>query len=131
MNYWLIKSEPSVFSIDDMKAKNIEPWDGVKNYQAHNFMKDMKKEDLCFFYHSNNSKVGIVGLVKVVKEHYPDPTDKRFVWVDMEYMKHLPFIPLETLKETPGLEHLPLFKQSRLSVQPVDQEAAEIILNIK
>jgi predicted RNA-binding protein with PUA-like domain len=130
MNYWLIKSEPSVFSIEDMKAKNIESWDGVRNYQARNFMKEMKKDDLCFFYHSNTKLVGIVGLVEVVKEFYPDPLDERFVLVDVRYKKHIPFISLEDLKLIPQLQNLPLFKQSRLSIQPVDSDSAHIILKL-
>jgi predicted RNA-binding protein with PUA-like domain len=130
MNYWLIKSEPSVFSIDDMKAKGTDAWDGVRNYQARNFMKQMKKHDLCFFYHSNTKHVGIVGIVEVAQKFYPDPADERFVLVDMTYIKHLPFISLDDLKGIPQLRALPLFKQSRLSVQPVDKASANVILNL-
>lgn len=130
MNYWLIKSEPSVFSIEDMKAKGTDAWDGVRNYQARNFMKQMKKNDICFFYHSNTKCVGIVGLVEVVKEFYADPLDERFVLVDVEYKKHLSFISLNNLKGIPQLSALPLFRQSRLSVQPVDKASANVILSL-
>jgi predicted RNA-binding protein with PUA-like domain len=130
MNYWLIKSEPSVFSIDEMKTKKVEPWNGVRNYQARNFMKEMQTGDLCFFYHSNAKETGIVGLVKVVREHYPDPDDTRFVCVDVEYQKHIPLLSLKCLKEIKEIEHLALFHQSRLSVQPIDDISAKIILSM-
>ena len=128
MNYWLIKSEPSCFSIEDMKVMGVDVWNGVRNYQARNFMKQMQVGDLCFFYHSNNKTPGIVGLVKVVEAAYPDPDDTRFVLVKVEYQKHLPFLSLETLKYIPAIQHLPLFHQSRLSVQPVDTDSAKVIL---
>jgi predicted RNA-binding protein with PUA-like domain len=129
MNYWLLKSEPSCFSIDDMKKKRIDSWDGVRNYTARNFMKAMKVGDICFFYHSNTKDTGIVGLVKVVKTAYPDPLDSKFVWVDVEYERSLPFLSLSFLKTLPEIHHLPLFHQSRLSVQPVDKASSEIILS--
>ncbi|CAO5682389.1 MAG: hypothetical protein HEEMFOPI_01650 [Holosporales bacterium] len=130
MNYWLIKSEPSVFSIDQMKEKRIDAWDGVRNFQARNFMKEMKQDDLCFFYHSNTKHVGIVGLVQIVKEHYPDPQDKRFVCVDVAFIDQFPLLSLPLLKTIPELNHLHLFHQSRLSVQPVDDDAAKRILKL-
>lgn len=130
MNYWLIKSEPSTFSIDDMKQSQVEPWNGVRNYQARNFMKEMRVSDLCFFYHSNNKNPGIVGLVKIVKEFYADPEDNRFVCVDVEYIKHTKLLSLQHLKSIPEISHLPLFHQSRLSVQPVDSKAAELLLGM-
>ena len=128
MNYWLIKSEPSVFSIDDMKKVGVDAWNGVRNYQARNFMKQMSAGDLCFFYHSNTKNPGIVGLVKVLKTAYPDPDDIRFVLVQMEYQKHTPLFKLATLKSMLEIRHLALFHQSRLSVQPVDANAAMMIL---
>ena len=92
MKYWLMKSEPDVWSIDQQKKAGIKgaPWDGVRNYQAANNLKKMQKGDLCFFYHSVSEKC-IVGIVKVVKEYYPDPTDKtgKFVVVDVEALKKL------------------------------------------
>ena len=130
MHYWLVKSEPSCFSIDDMKRKGTDSWDGVRNYTARNFMKTMEIGDLCFFYHSNAKETGIVGLVKVVRTAYPDPSDNKFVCVDVAYQRALPFLSLSFLKTVSDIKHLPLFHQSRLSVQPVDQEAAEIILNL-
>ncbi|MBP9752743.1 MAG: EVE domain-containing protein [Proteobacteria bacterium] len=130
MNYWLIKSEPSVFSIDDMKNNHQEPWNGVRNYQARNNMKDMKLNDICFFYHSNTKHAGIVGLVKIIKEYYEDKEDKRFGLVDVEYIKHTPYLALADLKKIEGIEYLALFHQSRLSVQPVDEKAADILLMI-
>lgn len=130
MNYWLIKSEPSTFSIDDMKQSHIEPWNGVRNYQARNFMKEMKLGDVCFFYHSNNKNPGIVGLVRIVKEFYSDSDDHRFVCVNVEYIQHLSLLSLQYLKSIPELNHLTLFHQSRLSVQPVDLEAAEVLIKM-
>ena|SRR3989338_4774871 len=130
MNHWLIKSEPSAFSIDDMQQSHIEPWNGVRNYQARNFMKAMQLGDLCFFYHSNNKNPGIVGLVRVVKQFYADPDDPRFVCVDVEYLQHTNLLSLQHLKSMPALSHLPLFQQSRLSVQPVDSPAAAVLLNM-
>ena len=130
MNYWLIKSEPSVFSIDQMKEKRIEAWDGVRNFQARNFMKEMKLGDFCFFYHSNTKHVGIVGLVKIVKEHYPDSQDNRFVCVDVAFIYQFPLLSLLRLKTISELKHLHLFHQSRLSVQPVNDDAAKLILKL-
>lgn len=130
MNYWLIKSEPHVFSIDQMKENKIEAWNGVRNFQARNFMKEMKINDLCFFYHSNAKNVGIVGLVEVQKEHYPDEEDNRFVCVDVAFKYKSAFLSLQHLKSIPELKHLVLFRQSRLSVQPVDENSAKIILGL-
>lgn len=130
MKHWLIKSEPSAFSIDDMKQSNIESWNGVRNYQARNFMKEMELGDICFFYHSNNKNPGIVGLVSIAKEFYEDPDDNRFVCVDVEYMKHTKILSLQYLKSIPAISHLPLFHQSRLSVQPVDLAAAKLLIDM-
>lgn len=130
MNYWLIKSEPSCFSFDDIKKKKSDSWDGVRSYTARNFMKEMSLGDICFFYHSNSRETGIVGLVKITRVAYPDPSDPRFVLVDVEYQKPLPFLSLHFLKTIPEISHLPLFHQSRLSVQPVDAASAKIILDL-
>lgn len=130
MNHWLIKSEPSTFSIDDMKQAQVEPWNGVRNYQARNFMKEMRLGDVCFFYHSNNKNPGIVGLVRIVKEFYEDPDDNRFVCADVEYIKHTKLLSLQHLKSISEISHLPLFHQSRLSVQPVDSKAAKLLLGM-
>lgn len=129
MAYWLIKSEPNVFSIDDMCIQQTEPWNGVRNFQARNYMKEMKKGDTCFFYHSNCKQAGIVGLVSVVREYYPDPEDEKFVCVDVAFLKKVRLLSLLELKSYPQLLHLPLFRQSRLSVQPVDSISADFILS--
>ena len=131
MSYWLLKSEPDVWSIDQQRkaAKKGVPWDGVRNYQAANNLKSMKKGDLCFFYHSNIGKE-IVGVVKVIKEAFIDKTDreKRFVAVQVRFMEQFDSpISLETIKKTKAISHLPLIKQSRLSVMPIDYKSWKII----
>jgi|TARA_B100002003_G_C13766110_1_gene380354 predicted RNA-binding protein with PUA-like domain len=129
MNYWLLKSEPSTWSWDDQSKVKKEMWDGVRNYQARNNLMKMKKGDLCFFYHSVNEKK-IVGIVEVVKEHYPDPTDKtnKFVVVDIKTKKKLKnSVSLKQIKSQKKLSHLALIKQSRLSVMPIDEESWYLI----
>ena len=129
MAYWLIKSEPSTWSWDDHIKKSVEHWDGVRNYQANNNMKAMKKGDLAFFYHSVNEKQ-IVGIVEVVKEHYPDHTDKtgRFGMVDFKAVKPVPKpVTLAQIKAEPKLADMALVKQSRLSVCPVTDKEWDII----
>ena len=129
MNYWLLKSEPSTWSWDDQSKVKKEMWDGVRNYQARNNLMKMKKGDLCFFYHSVNEKK-IVGIVEVVKEHYPDPTDKtnKFVVVDIKTKKKLKnSVSLKQIKSQKKLSHLALIKQSRLSVMPIDKESWYLI----
>ena len=134
MKYWLLKSEPDVWSFEQqIKSGTIgSMWDGVRNYQAANYLRSMKKGDLCFFYHSNIGKE-IVGIVKVIKEAYPDPTDetKKFVAVQVRFEKKLinP-VSLENIKKTKELKDLPLIKQSRLSVMPIDTKYWKIILNM-
>ena len=131
MNYWLIKSEPDVWSFSQqIKAgKKGITWDGVRNYQAANNLKAMKVGDLCFFYHSNIGKE-IVGIVKVIKEAFIDKTDKnkRFVAVQVRFKEHFSSpITLEKIKKTKTISHLPLIKQSRLSVMPIDYKSWKII----
>lgn len=129
MAYWLIKSEPNTWSWDDQVEKGTEHWDGVRNHQASNNMKAMRKGDLCFFYHSVNEK-RIVGIVEVVTEYYPDHTDKsgRFGMVDVKAVKPLPNpVTLSDIKAHPDLQELPLVRQSRLSVSPVDTKSWKII----
>jgi len=129
MNYWLLKSEPSTWSWDDQSKVKKEMWDGVRNYQARNNLMKMKKGDLCFFYHSVNEKK-IVGIVEVVKEHYPDPTDitNKFVVVDIKTKKKLKnSVSLKQIKSQKKLSHLALIKQSRLSVMPIDKESWYLI----
>ena len=126
-SYFLMKSEPSTWSIDQQKKAGIKgaTWDGVRNYQAANNLKKMKKGDLCFFYHSNIGKE-VVGIVEVIKIAFLDPTDKekRFVAVRVKFNKKLKkTISLETIKKEKALNHLPLIKQSRLSVMPIDYKS--------
>ena len=131
---WLLKSEPNVWSIDqqiNMGSKGAN-WDGVRNYQAANNLRKMKKGDLCFFYHSVKEKK-IVGIVEVVKEHYPDPTDKskRFVVVDVAYkIEFKNAVTLDQIKKERKLNHLSLIKQSRLSVMPIDKKSWDLIIKL-
>ena len=127
MRYWLLKSEPDVWSLDQQIKAGSKgaDWDGVRNYQAANNLKKMKKGDLCFFYHSNIGKE-VVGIVEVIKIAFLDPTDKekRFVAVRVKFKKKLKkTISLETIKKKKALNHLPLIKQSRLSVMPIDYKS--------
>ncbi|MRG70978.1 EVE domain-containing protein [Alphaproteobacteria bacterium HT1-32] len=132
MAYWLVKSEPGSWSWDDQVKKGVEHWDGVRNYQAANNMKAMKTGDLAFFYHSVNEKQ-IVGIVEVVKEYYPDPSDAkgRFGMVDFKAVK--PFrtpVTLAEIKADERLQHLALVRQSRLSVTPIDPEAWTLLCSL-
>ena len=129
--YWLLKSEPDVWSLNQQKKAGIKgaTWDGVRNYQAANNLKKMKKGDLCFFYHSNIGKE-IVGIVEVIKEHYTDKTDQsgRFVAVTVKFIRKLERpITLENIKKNKELSHLSLIKQSRLSVMPIDSKSWKIL----
>ena len=134
MKYWLLKSEPDVWSVDQQikagsKGAN---WDGVRNYQAANNLKSMKKGDLCFFYHSNIGKE-IVGIVEVIKTAFIDPTDKKkkFVAIKVRFKNKLQTpVTLENIKKNKDLSHLALIKQSRLSVMPVDYKSWKIINNM-
>ncbi|MCI5053348.1 MAG: EVE domain-containing protein [Pelagibacteraceae bacterium] len=133
-NYWLVKSEPNVWSIDQQKKSGSKGtvWDGVRNYQAANNLKTMKKGDLCFFYHSNIGKE-IVGVVEVIKEHFIDPTDKekRFVAVQLKFKQKLKSpVTLENIKQNKELSNLALIKQSRLSVMPIDSKSWKIICKL-
>ena len=134
MKYWLLKSEPDVWSIEQQKKAGIKgaTWDGVRNYQAANNLRKMKNGDLCFFYHSNIGKE-IVGIVKVIKSAFIDKTDKkkRFVAVQVRFVsKFKTAISLEKIKENRKISHLPLIKQSRLSVMPIDYKSWKIICNM-
>lgn len=148
VNYWMMKSEPSVYSIDTLKQEVTSHWEGVRNYQARNYMCAMKKGDLAFFYHSNASPSGIAGVCRICKEAYPDftawdPKSNYFdpkstpdhpVWkmVDVEFVEKFPtFISLEDLRNTAELSGLlVLRKGSRLSVLPVDEEHFKLIRKI-
>ncbi|MCS7486135.1 MULTISPECIES: EVE domain-containing protein [Marinomonas] len=147
-NYWLMKSEPDTFSIDDLKRLKTSPWDGVRNYQARNFMKDMKKGDLVFFYHSSCSPPGIAGIAKICKEAYPDhsswnpnsayfdskstETNPRWFMVDVEFVEKWPTIlTLAELKQSPALADMLLTKKgSRLSVMPITESEWEYIVTL-
>jgi len=152
MNYWLMKSEPDVFSIDDLKKapKRTEHWDGVRNYQARNMLRDeMKRGDLVFFYHSNCKTPGIVGIAKVVREGYPDFTafdpkskyydsasnrdNPRWFMVDVQFVRALErTITLEELKGDARLEGFPLIRRgNRLSIMPVTEEQWHHILSLE
>ena len=134
MKYWLLKSEPDVWSIEQQKKAGIKgaAWDGVRNYQAANNLRKMKNNDLCFFYHSNIGKE-IVGIVKVIKSAFIDKTDKkkRFVAVQVRFVsKFKRPISLEKIKKNMKISHLALIKQSRLSVMPIDYKSWKIICNM-
>jgi predicted RNA-binding protein with PUA-like domain len=131
MQYWLMKSEPDVWSIDQQKKAGAKgaPWDGVRNYQAAKNLKNMKKGDLSFFYHSNIGKE-IVGIVEIIKEAFLDKSDKdkRFVAVQVKFRSKLKkTVTLEEIKKNKQLEHLFLIKQSRLSVMPIDSKSWKIL----
>jgi len=131
MKYWLLKSEPNVWSIEQQKKVGAKgaTWDGVRNHQAANNLKQMKKGDLCFFYHSNIGKE-IVGIVEVIRTAFIDPSDKqkKFVAVQVKYKRALKkSISLENIKKNKDLQHLLLIKQSRLSVMPIDSKSWKIL----
>tara|TARA_Y100000768_G_scaffold362506_1_gene321354 strand:- start:104 stop:523 length:420 start_codon:yes stop_codon:yes gene_type:complete len=133
-SYFLIKSEPNVWSIDQQKKSGYKgaPWDGVRNYQAAKNLKSMRVGDLCFFYHSNIGKE-VVGIVEVIKESYIDKTDQsgRFVAVTVKFReKFTKPVTLESIKNNQKLRHLALIKQSRLSVMPIDSKSWKIINNM-
>jgi predicted RNA-binding protein with PUA-like domain len=134
MQYFLMKSEPDVWSIDQQKKAGAKGtiWDGVRNYQAANNLKKMRKGDLCFFYHSNIGKE-IVGIVQVIKPAFIDPTDnnQKFVAVKVKFLKYLKKpVSLENIKKIKTLKHISLIKQSRLSVMPIDFKSWKIIYNM-
>ena len=135
MKYWLLKSEPDVWSLDQQIkcGRKGSMWDGVRNYQAANNLRKMKNGDLCFFYHSNIGKE-IVGIVRVIKKAYLDPTDKtkKFVAIKVRFEKKLELpVSLKSIKKTKELKDLPLIKQSRLSVMPIDKNSWKIICSME
>jgi len=132
MKYWLLKSEPGTWSWKDQEKSKTTNWDGVRNYQARNNLIKMKKGDMCFFYHSMTEKK-IIGVVRVIKESYPDPTDKsqKFVMVDVKVEKKLKIpVSLEQIKNNKNLQHLGLVRQGRLSVMPIDYKSWLIIMKL-
>jgi predicted RNA-binding protein with PUA-like domain len=132
MARWLVKSEPGAWSWDDQVKAGTTHWNGVRNYQAANNLKAMKLGDLAFFYHSVSDKK-IVGVVEVVREYYPDPSDEsgRFGMVDFKAVKPLAHpVGLDQVKEDPRLNHLALIRQSRLSVMPIDDAAWAVLCGL-
>jgi predicted RNA-binding protein with PUA-like domain len=130
MNYWLVKSEPNSYSWNDLSAKLEDIWDGVRNYQARNFMKEMKLGDQVFFYHSGKEKA-IVGLAEVREEAFPDPKDADFVAVKIKSKQPLKNpVSLSEIKSTDLLSEVLLIKQSRLSVMPISKIEAEILMKM-
>ena len=134
MQYWLMKSEPNVWSIEQQKKAGARgaPWDGVRNYQAAKNLKNMQKGDLCFFYHSNIGKE-IVGVVEIIKEAFIDKTEKdgRFVAVQVKFKEKLKkSVTLDKIKKIKILSHLSLIRQSRLSVMPIDYKSWKILYKL-
>lgn len=132
MQYWLLKSEPYKYSWNDLERDQSTVWDGVRNFQARNNLKAMKKGDYAFFYHSNEGKE-IVGVAQISKEAYPDPTSHDTKWVAVEVTplcKLNPPVSLETLKNHSALQNMALLKQSRLSVCPVTSQEFELICQL-
>ena len=133
MNYWLAKTEPDTFGWDNLEREGISMWDGVRNYQARNNLRKMKRGDTVFIYHSGKNP-GIIGLAEVVKEHYPDPTAKEGDWsvVDVKPVRKLKrIITLVEIKQIPKLSGMYLVKSPRLSVQPVEPGAYQLILELE
>lgn len=130
MKYWMVKSEPGSYSWDDFANKNEDVWDGVRNYQARNFLREMHLGDLVFFYHSGKEKA-IVGIAEVSQEQFPDPTDEAWTAVKLKVKNPLNnIIPLQSIKAEDRLSELPMLKQSRLSVLPVGKEEFDLLLKM-
>ncbi len=130
MNYWLVKSEPFKYSWANLIADGRTFWDGVRNFQARNYLKSMKMGDKVLFYHSNEG-LCVVGVAKIVKEHYPDPTDTEGKWVAVDIEPDFTLnnpVTLAQIKQTPELANIPLLKQMRLSVMPITQEEFDCIV---
>jgi predicted RNA-binding protein with PUA-like domain len=132
MKYWLMKSEPSAYSIDDLQRDRSTHWNGVRNYQARNFMREMKVGDRVLFYASNADPAGVTGLAEVSGEARPEPEDATWSMVDIRFLeKFRNIVPLETLKSTKGLETMVVVqKGSRLSVQPVTKAEFDIVVKL-
>jgi len=132
MKHWLMKCEPGAYAIDDLERDGSTKWEGVRNYQARNFMRDMQVGDKVLFYASNADPSGVTGLAEISREGYPDPTDENWTLVDIRFAKKFPHtVSLETLKSTPGLEEMVVTKKgSRLSIQPVTKKEYEIVVKM-
>jgi len=132
MLYWLIKSEPFKYSWDNFVADGITFWDGVRNYQARNYLREMKIGDLVLWYHSNEGKE-IVGIAKVAKEHYPDPTATSGDWSVVEFVPYAKLnnpVSLATLRNHPELGKMNIFRQMRLSVVNISKEEFDTIVSL-
>jgi predicted RNA-binding protein with PUA-like domain len=133
MNYWLLKTEPETFSWETLEKEGLSMWDGVRNYQARNNLRAMKKGDQAFVYHSGKNP-GIIGLAEIVNEHFPDPTAKEGDWsaLDVKPVRKLKrFIDLQEIKQNMHLEDMVLVRNTRLSVQPVSEEEYMVILKLE
>jgi predicted RNA-binding protein with PUA-like domain len=133
MKYWLMKCEPSAYSIDDLARDTTTKWEGVRNYQARNFMRDeMSVGDKVLFYASNADPSGVTGLAEISREAYPEPSDETWTLVDVKFVEKFPrIVPLETLKSTRGLEEMMVTKKgSRLSIQPVTKKEFDIVVKL-
>ena len=146
MNYWLMKSEPDAFGIKDLRRQKVAGWDGVRNYQARNFMRSMRKGDRAFFYHSSTKPAGIVGMMEIAREAYPDPTqfdpknphydaasnpaEPRWDQVDVRFLEVFKEgLSLEAIRGIPELQDMVLLKRGRLSVQPVTAAQWRVLLD--
>lgn len=132
MQYWLIKSEPFVYSFDDLEKEEKTLWEGVRNYQARNNLRAMKKGDLALFYHSNEG-LEVVGIAKVSKEHYPDPTAEKGDWSVVEFVPYKKLarpVTLKEIKATSALAEIALVRNGRLSVMPLQPAEYELIINM-
>jgi predicted RNA-binding protein with PUA-like domain len=132
MQYWLIKSEPDVYSFQQLVADGTTRWDGVRNYQARNNLRAMRVGDLCLYYHSNIG-LEVVGIVRVIREHYPDPTADKGDWssVDVEPVRAFERpVSLAEIKAHPGLQQIGLVRNPRLSVMPLTEEEFGLLLEL-
>ena len=131
--HWLMKSEPSTYSIEDLRRDKTTAWSGVRNYQARNFMRAMKAGDLAFFYHSSAEPAGVAGIMEIAKAAYPEPGQDKPVWsqVDVRFVKAFPrVLAAGELKAVPALKGMKLFQASRLSVQPVTAAEWDAVLKL-
>ena len=130
MNYWLMKTEPSTFSWEDLVQDKKAVWDGVRNFQARNNLKAMKKGDLAFIYHSMDDKA-VIGIAEIIREHFPDPKDKDWAAVEIKPVQKLKnTVNLGTIKQEKRLTNMVLVNNSRLSVQPVRKEEFDLVIGM-
>ncbi len=147
MKHWLVKSEPGTYSIDDLAREHRTAWEGIRNYQARNNLRDMKAGDLVLFYHSSANPAGVAGVASVARQAYPDeaaftkghdyfdsksdPANPTWFLVDLSFVERFPaVVALEQLKQTPGLQDMVLLKSGRLSVQPVTAAEFELVCKL-